>query len=346
MQLRIDWGSMSVEVWIGLALALVGGVMAGNCMLPSKFIRFWQWENMWLIFSLVSLVILPWGLALTLVPDLGSVYASLSPGQFAVPVLFGAGWGIAQVLFGLSIARLGMALGYSIIIGLGALLGTLVPLFFQNREVLGTAKGALILAGVAVMVSGVVVSGWAGRKRETAGKKTAQALGGSYTTALVIAVVCGIMAPMLNYAFAFGQDIAKEAVKHGVSAANAGYAVWPVGLGGGLIPNVAYSMYLLSSNKTWDRFRRWPPDVFFSCAMAVLWMGAMSVYGMGTAYLGKLGTSVGWALFQIFMIMTANGLGVLTGEWKTAPVRAFRGLWAGLALLAAATAMIAIANAV
>jgi multidrug transporter EmrE-like cation transporter len=64
----------------------------------------------------------------------GAVYAALPASVFVAPLAFGAGWGIAQVLFGLSIARLGMALGYAIIVGLGALLGTLVPLFVKNSR--------------------------------------------------------------------------------------------------------------------------------------------------------------------------------------------------------------------
>jgi L-rhamnose-H+ transport protein len=61
-------------------------------------------------------------------------------------------------------------------------------------------------------------------------------------------------------------------------------------------------------------------------------------------YLGALGTSVGWALFQIFNIIMANTSGILTGEWKAAPPDALRRLLFGLALLAAATALIAAGN--
>ena len=78
--------------------------------------------------------------------------------------------------------------------------------------------------------------------------------------------------------------------------------------------------------------------------MGVFWMGAFAVYGVSSVYLGALGTSVGWALFQIFMIITANLSGVMTGEWKSAPQSAKRGLWVGLGLLAAATAVIASGN--
>jgi L-rhamnose-H+ transport protein len=73
-------------------------------------------------------------------------------------------------------------------------------------------------------------------------------------------------------------------------------------------------------------------------------MSAFAIYGVSSVYLGVLGTSVGWALFKIFMIMTANLSGVLTGEWRSAPVQARRGLWIGLSLLAAATIVIAAGN--
>ena len=220
-------------------------------------------------------------------------------------------------MFGLSIARLGLALGYAIIVGLGALLGTLVPLLVKNREVIGTGRGALILSGVAIMVLGIAVSARAGRAREGSRDRPAS---GSYAAALAIAVLCGLMAPMLNYAFAFGQSIADEAVRQGSSPQAVGYAVWQIALLGGLIPNVGYSFWLLSHNGTWNRFRgAWRPDVWFGCLMGVFWMGAFAIYGASSVYLGALGTSVGWALFQIFMIMMANLSGVLSGEWKSAP---------------------------
>jgi L-rhamnose-H+ transport protein len=45
------------SLWIGIVLIVVAGVTAGDCMLPLKFNRKWGWENTWLIFSLVSLVL-------------------------------------------------------------------------------------------------------------------------------------------------------------------------------------------------------------------------------------------------------------------------------------------------
>src|ERR1035437_10294679 len=120
---------MTPTQFLGIGLTLLAGLMSGNCMLPMKFNRRWRWENTWLVFAMVSLIILPWALALGLLGQLLETYRALYLAQLAIPFLFGAGWGIAQVLFGISVQRLGLGLAYAIIVGLGAMLGTLVPLY-------------------------------------------------------------------------------------------------------------------------------------------------------------------------------------------------------------------------
>jgi L-rhamnose-H+ transport protein len=330
---------------IGIALILLAGLMAGDCMLPIKFNRRWRWENTWFVFSLVSLVVLPWAFALSLVNHLFKAYSALTFSQFAVPVLFGAGWGVAQVLFGISIQRLGLGLAYAIVIGLGTLLGTLVPLFVEHRAQVSPNILIDILAGIAVMLIGITLSAWAGHKREHSsdGAATIRA-SGQYFAAVLLAFICGILAPMLNYSFAFGQDIAHAAVRLGNPEVRAAYAVWPIGLAGGLVPNIGYSIYLLRKNRTAGLFQSINPDIFRSLLMAVLWMGAFALYGMSATYLGSFGTSVGWGLFQIFMIMTATLSGVLTGEWKGSPRVARVLLTLSLVCLTSATALLGMAN--
>jgi hypothetical protein len=65
---------------------------------------------------------------------------------------------------------------------------------------------------------------------------------------------------------------------------------------------------------------------------------------VATRHLGALGTSAGWGLFQILMIMSANVSGLVTGEWSGAGRRAVRTLLAGLVLLGAATISMSLAN--
>jgi hypothetical protein len=124
-----------------------------------------------------------------------------------------------------------MGIAYAIIVGLGAVLGTLVPLFFERRAPINGHAKDLILMGVAVMVAGITLTALGGHVRERYASAIAQTIPQQkYVAAVSLAILCGFMAPMLNYSFAFGQDIALQSINFGNSAVHAGYAVWPVGL--------------------------------------------------------------------------------------------------------------------
>jgi L-rhamnose-H+ transport protein len=323
---------------------MAAGLMSGTCMLPLKFVRSWKWENLWLVFSLVSLVIIPWMLAIGLVGSLFETYRTLPFRQLAIPMLFGAGWGVAQILFGISVKRLGLGIAYAVIVGLGAVLGTLVPLFAQQRPTAKEHAIQLIVGGVAVMVIGILLTAWGGQIKERATHISQSASHRAYPAAIFLAVLCGFMAPMLNYSFAFGQGIAQAAVRLGNQPVHGAYAVWPIGLAGGFLPNAAYSVWLLFKNRTWPLFRYARADLLWSCLMGILWMGAFALYGMSATFLGALGTSVGWGLLQIFMIMTATLAGALTGEWKHASRSATLLLSSGIASLTVAIVLLALGS--
>ena len=184
-------------------------------MVPLEYLRRWRWENAWIVFSVVALILLPWTLAFTRVPDLLTVYGSVRISDFIVPFLFGAGWGVAQVLFGLAVLRVGMALSFATTIGLGAALGTLVPILLRHPAVLKTARGEILLLGVLLMVAGVIVCSWAGRRREREKRSEASEVGErSYMIGIFMAAAAGLLAPMLNYSLAFGDVFLLEALRH------------------------------------------------------------------------------------------------------------------------------------
>jgi L-rhamnose-H+ transport protein len=239
-----------------------------------------------------------------------------------------------------------MGVGYAVIVGLGAVLGTLVPLFLGQRSYVTSTALLEILAGVVVMVLGIVLTACGGQLREHGEHAVAvdAPRRQGYIAAVMLAVLCGVMAPMLNYAFAFGQGLAQAAVKVGNTPVAAAYAVWPIALLGGLIPNVAYSIYLLQKHKSWRAFTERSPDGLWPVLMAVLWMGAFALYGVSSVYLGALGTSIGWGLFQIFMIMTATISGLLTAEWTRASRKAIALLATGMAGLVGATILLSMGS--
>jgi L-rhamnose-H+ transport protein len=323
----------------GILLALLGGICVGNCMLPLKRIRTWPWECTWLVFSLVSLVVVPWLIAALVIPGWPGLYLSLAPAVWLPSFLLGFGWGIAQVLFGISVVRLGMSLAFTIIIGLGTIFGTLVPLVALHRSQLFSSSSGILITGCALMIFGVVLSGIAGKQREqhAASPASASKADTAYLAGLGIAILSGVLSSMLNLSLAFGEPIAQAAVHGGAAASNAAFAVWPVALMGGLIPNLAYTLWLLFRNRSWKFLSHTWQDASLSLLMGLLWIGAVAIYGVSTRYLGQLGDSAGWAIFQIVMVVTANVAGLFSGEWKRAPRRSLAVLGCGVLVLVVAT---------
>jgi L-rhamnose-H+ transport protein len=292
------------------------------------------------VFSLVSLLLVPCLIAFLVVPDWPQLYASLSLTALLPSLLFGFGWGIAQVLFGISVVRLGMALAFTIVVGLGTVFGALVPLIVLHKSALASGNSHVLIGGCILMIFGVVLSGYAGKLREQPQRSTGQ----GYLSGLVIAILSGVLSSMLNLSLAFGNPIAQVAVHRGAQISTSAFAVWPIALASGLIPNLGYSLYLLNKNRSWKFLTRSTPDAFLSLLMGLLWIGAVAIYGISTRYLGQLGDSAGWAIYQIVMVLTANTAGIIVGEWKSASRRSYLALASGVLILVLATVTTAVST--
>ena len=329
----------------GFALTLLAGSMMGGNLVPLKWAKVWKWENFWFAYSIVSLFIVPFGIAFLFIPHLATVYQSVPFATLAKPFLYGTLWGVAQLGAGICVHRIGLALTGSILNGLCATFGSLTPLVLQHSELLSKPSGMLLLAATAVMLVGVTLCGWAGFRREKNQSSTIAARPkGAYLLVMVIAVVSGLLAALLNIALAFGGDIVQLARLQGAPAAWAVFSVWPLALMGGLLINLAYSIYLLTKNRTWNNFVRKPGEVAYPLLGGSLWMIAIATYSSGTVFLGILGVSIGWALFQITMILAGNLAGIWTGEWRTSSRSIVNANVAGVAVLFVATVMMAVAN--
>ena len=141
-------------------------MLNGSFAAPMKRLSAWRWENIWLVYSLTGLLILPWVIALATVPHLGGVLQQSSGTVLAKVALFGFAWGIGGLLFGQGIARVGMALGFAVILGITSSFGSLLPLAILHPDQLGTRQGVALIAGTLVMTVGLVFLAMAGKRRE------------------------------------------------------------------------------------------------------------------------------------------------------------------------------------
>jgi L-rhamnose-H+ transport protein len=301
----------------------------------------WAFENVWLIFASIAYLVCPWGLVLCTVPEVLRVYGSVSLGLLVTVFGFGIGWGIGALTFGLGVASVGMALGFAIILGLAASVGTIIPLLMLGN--LASLRVFVSVTAVGVMLAGVAVCSFAGKWKEEAPKKGSIL---SYRNGIRVCVLSGLLSGCGNVGFVFGAPLADRAQALGVPSFAASNVVWLVLTSALFICNAGYAAVLLSKNATSFNFykRGTAFNFFLAGLMGVLWIGGISLYGSGARQLGELGPSLGWSILMSTVVMVANLLGLATGEWRSAPAASKRRLLQGLALLLVAIAGLGYAN--
>ena len=314
---------------MGLLAVLAAGVLQGSFMLPMKWAKLWAWENTWLVFAATAYLLCPWLLVLVTMPQVFQVYGATSTGTLAGTVAFGFGWGAGAVTFGLGVAALGMALGFAVILGTAATAGTLIPLLLLPHAAWPVSRMALTAAALALMLAGVAVCSFAGKWKE------AGAPHGEYSRGVGLCVLSGLLSSCGNLGFVFGSEIIDKAQAMGAPARLAPNAVWALLTLALFLCNAGYALMLLRKNRTSALFaKRGTARYFaFGLLMGAMWMGGFVLYGPGARALGDLGPSLGWAILMSTMVIAANLLGLLTGEWTDAPAAARRKLAAGILLL-------------
>jgi len=328
---------------VGLAVVLVAGLFQGSFMLPSKWMRGWAWENYWLIFAFSAYLVCPWLLALATIPRLADVYRGTPPATVLWVTVFGLGWGIGAVTFGLGVDAIGLALGFAVILGMAATSGTLIPLLVRPPAGFTAQQGVVTALALAVMLLGVALCSFAGNWKE---QNAAVPRRQSYRYGLLICVLSGLLSSCGNLGFTFGAGIEHQAARLGASAALAPNALWPLLTPPLLLCNAGYAFYLLRRNDSSRRYRAQGSlgNGARAFAMGLIWMAGMASYGIGASRMGGLGKSLGWAILMSSMVLVANVLGLLTGEWAGAPPRARRRLALGIGFLLLAIAGLGFAN--
>ena len=314
---------------------IAAGMINAGFMLPLKRMRTWPWENAWLIWTFTALVLFPLIAAVLTIPHLVSIYLEADRPSLCKICLYGMGWGAAQALLGLSVRSIGVALGFSIVLGVSAAVGAVIPFVRLYPELLLRQTGAVFFLGLTVVVFGVILCAFAGRRRELELEGAGSTAKRPFKFGLACALVSGVLASMMNLGVSFGGLLLKLAIDHGASPLWSVNVLWPPILIAGSIPNVAYCLYLIRSRpSTVHRSKEnllhcW----LLSVLMGVLWFGGHLLYGMGIASLGTLGPTLGWPVYMSFLVISAGLYGFAAGEWKRVTSGPIRLQLAGMAVL-------------
>ena len=332
-------------------LIAFAGVLTGSFALPMKYTTKWRWENTWSMYAIWVLLIFPWAIAYFVIPNLFEVYRQASPKAIWAVIGFGSLWGAGSVTFGLGLAYLGVALGYSLMIGLIIVIGSLLPFVTEHPERFLTQAGMVLTAGVLVIFISVITNAYSAILRE----KDHQALATAdkprekktFFKGLFICLFTGIVSSGMAYAYAYGEKLGliQSALDNGASKALAANAVLPLMLIGGFVFNMIYTLMLVTKNKGWGLYiqkgckRYYLYTMFFG-----IWTVGVALMGMGMVNMGKLGPSIGWAIINGVQILVATVLGLLTGEWKDSSKKTMQVMTVGSIVLLIGICVVAYAN--
>jgi L-rhamnose-H+ transport protein len=332
---------------VGLIILIFAGAMNGSFTLPMKFTRSWAWENTWLAWTLFALFFMPPVVTFISLPNVREVYEQ--PGMFHVALLVaacGAGWGISQVFFGLAVDAIGIALAFSIILGLAAAVGGVVPLLRDHPDKIFSSGGLGVLGGLALVVIGVGICAIAGRKREKALGLGPQAGKASLGMGLLFCLFSGLGSALVGIGLDTGKPLLDASVAHQGSPIWAPMVAWlPLMVAGG-IPNLLYCLYLLRKNRTGHKFSLPSTGGYWllGFVMAFCWFGSTLMYGIAKDLFGPWGTSLAWPMFMSLIVITASVHGIRTGEWKNTGKTPLRIQLGGLSVLILAVIVLQLAG--
>jgi len=320
-----------MQIVLGVIFHFIGGFASGSFYTPFKKVKGWAWESYWIIGGLFSWLIVPPLAAWLTLPGFSEIISNTPFPTLRYVFTFGVLWGIGGLTYGLGVRYLGMSLGNSVVLGFCSAFGALVPSIYYNifpkpgktsfSELLFTPWGKIVLAGVVLCLVGIYICGRAGILKENelseaAKKESVKEF--NLTKGLMVAIASGILSSCFNFGIEAGKPMAETAVALGLNPLYQNNVAYVVLLWGGLTTNFIWCMALNARNKTFGDYANGATPLInnylFSALAGTTWFMQFFFYGMGESKLGNGASS--WILHMAFIILVANGWGIVLKEWK------------------------------
>lgn len=353
----------------GVFFHFLGGFASGSFYIPYKKVKGWAWESFWIVGGIFSWLIVPPLAAWLTIPGFAEIIKSTGYDVLGWTYLMGLLWGIGGLTYGLGVRYLGVSLGSTIILGLCAVFGALVPSVYYNffpktgkdtfTMLLTSHWGQMVLLGIAICVIGIIICGKAGtmKEKDLAKNQSAKEVNKDYRFGLgiFVAIVSGILSACFNFGLEAGKSMADTANSIWVAAHPAqgnflfrNNVIYIVVLWGGLTTNFIWCMILNARNKTFGDYTnpKTPllKNYLFSALAGTTWFLQFFFYGMGESRLGNGASS--WILHMAFIILIANIWGLVLKEWKGVSKKAFNTVILGIAVIILSVLVVGYGNAI
>ncbi|RFZ95580.1 L-rhamnose/proton symporter RhaT [Mucilaginibacter conchicola] len=358
-----------MQALFGVILHFIGGFASGSFYIPYKKVKGWAWESFWIVGGIFSWLIVPPVAAWLTIPGFTDIIAQTNGKILTLTYFFGLLWGIGGLTYGLGVRYLGVSLGSTIILGLCAVFGSIIPSVYYNffpqegkdsfSMMLHSHWGQMVLLGIVICSLGIIICGKAGtiKEKELAQKQTVAEENKDYRFGLgiFVAIVSGVLSACFNFGIEAGKSMA-DVANQAWQATHPGQGnflfqnnvIYVVLLWGGLSTNFIWCMILNARNKTFGNYtdgtKPLLKNYIFSALAGTTWFLQFFFYGMGESKLGNGASS--WILHMAFIILIANIWGLLLKEWKGVSKKAIYTVMAGIATIIVSVLVVGYGNSI
>jgi L-rhamnose-H+ transport protein len=358
-----------MQVIFGILFHFIGGFASGSFYIPYKKVKGWAWESFWIVGGIFSWLIVPPLAAWLTIPGFSEIIRGTNGEILLVTYFFGLLWGVGGLTYGLGVRYLGVSLGSTIILGLCAVFGSIIPSVYYNfypkegkdtfSMLLHSHWGQMVLMGIAICVIGIIICGKAGtiKEHDLAKNRAAQTDNKDYRFGLgiLVAIVSGILSACFNFGIEAGKSMADTA-NATWRAAHPGQGnflfqnnvTYIIILWGGLTTNLVWCTILNARNKTFNDYTNKQKPLlknYLFCALAgTTWFLQFFFYGMGESKMGNGASS--WILHMAFIILIANTWGLFLKEWKGVSKKAVYAVITGIITIIISVLVVGYGNSI
>jgi L-rhamnose-H+ transport protein len=350
-----------MQIILGVIFHFIGGFASGSFYMPFSKVKGWAWESYWIIGGLFSWLIVPPLAAWLTLPGFSEIIRNAPTSSIQYTVIFGVLWGIGGLTYGLGVRYLGMSLGNSVVLGFCSAFGAIVPSIYYAIvpsegktsiiEMMTNTWGQVVLLGVVLCLLGIYISGRAGLMKEKElpdedKKKSVAEF--NLMKGLIVAITSGILSSCFNFGIEAGKPMAETAVNLGLNPLFQNNVTYVVLLWGGLTTNFIWCMLLNARNNTYGDYtnNKTPlvKNYIFSALAGTTWFMQFFFYGMGESKLGNGASS--WILHMAFIILIANGWGIILKEWKGVSKKTKATITLGISMIILSVLVVGYGNAI
>ena len=324
-----------------MMIFVFAGTMNGSFALPSKHLQNWSFQRIWLNYSIWAFLIFPCALLTLLAPKAWQIYWHIPMPMLMIILIGGFLFAIGQICFSRALQSIGLSLGFVINISIGTALGSLIPLVLLHPEKVATTQGITTVIGVTTIIIGVLFSYVAGLKRDKG--KVNQVSQKSYFLGVFFAMLAGLFSAGQNITFSLTNSLQQQAIDAGLGQLASANIIWPVFLIATFIPYSLYMVYLRCKNNQSEKNYNSVNYYIATLIMGAFWYFSLILYSAASLNIGDLGPVIGWPLFMVCIILTANMWGWRHGEWADASVQAKKLAKLSILILIAAILILAFA---